>query len=111
MAEFLAAFFNSPKFNAFWGIVRSILFSRRGFERPRVVKTGQEEGVAAQEADCRKRFEIWDFVRAFLPERGALRPRTFAHTYGTTARQSVCSMISSRGSGGRLLRRRTNPAG
>jgi len=29
--------------------------------------------VAAQEADCRKRFEIWDFVGAFLPERGAHR--------------------------------------
>ena len=90
MAEFLAAFFNSPKFNAFWGIVRSILFSRRGFELPRVVKTSQEEGVAAQEADCRKRFEIWDFVRAFC-RNGVHFGHALSHTPTARQRGSLCA--------------------
>ena len=99
------------KLDVFWGIVRSILFSRRGFERPRVVRTSQGEGQTIKEAGQRKRFAIWGILRAFLPKRGALRARTFAHACGTKVRQPVCSMISSRGLGGRLLRRRTSLAG
>jgi len=58
MTEILAASFDTPKLQRFWGIVRSILFSRSGFERPRVVTTGQGEGPTAKEADLGKRFAI-----------------------------------------------------
>lgn len=71
------------KLDVFWRIVRSILFSRRRFERPRVVRTSQGEGPTIKEAGQRKRFAIWGVLRAFLPKRRALRART----YGTKSEE------------------------
>lgn len=58
------------KLDVFWGIVRSILFSRRGFERPRVVRTSQGEGLTVKEAGQKKRFAIWRVSRGIPAETG-----------------------------------------
>ena len=110
MTKILGAFLDTPKLRCFWGIVRSILFSRNQFGRPRVVKTSQEEGPTAKEADLGKRFALWGFLRAFRLKRVALRARTSAHGYGMRVTSSVCSMIPFREMGDGYCAS-TNPSG